>query len=191
MISFLIVFGYVLLVLVLLAGVLATLLGLPGTVLILVGAVVTSAVTHWDRPEWWVLLVLAGLALSAELGDNLLAAAGTKYGGGSAKTGWATVCGGIAGALAGSLVSPVFSLLGGVFGFLLGVVIVPLALAAVGGYLAAYYYEVREGRTPQEARQAGKGALIGKLLGLMGKALLAVMMTAIVLWTVFVPLLQK
>lgn len=191
MISFLIVLGYILFVLVLVAGVVATLLGLPGTVLILAGAVVMSAITGWERPEWWVLLVLVGLALVAELGDNVLAAAGTKYGGGSAKTGWAAVAGGIAGAILGSFLSPVFSVLGGVLGFVLGVVVVPLALAAMGGYLAAYHYELRQGRTPEEARQAGKGALIGKLLGIMGKALLAVIMTGIVLWTVFVPLLQK
>lgn len=101
--------------------------------------------------------------------------------------------GGLAGALVGSALSPVIGAiagLGGPLGFIIGVVLVPLGLAALGGYYAVHWYEVRQGRTSEEAVSAAKGALLGRLLGIMGKALLAVIMSGIVLWTVFVPLLR-
>jgi hypothetical protein len=194
MLTFLVILGYILFVLVLAAGVVATLLGLPGTVLILANAIVFSAITGWERPEWWVLIVLAALALLAEVGDNVLAALGTRYSGGSSKTGWIAMLGGIAGALVGSALSPVLGAVGGIggpLGFIIGVVIIPLGLAALGAYYAVYWYEVHQGRSRNEAITAAKGALFGRLLGVMGKALLAVIMSGIVLWTVFVPLLRQ
>lgn len=193
MITFLIVLGYILFVLVLVAGVVAVMLSLPGTVLILLDAIIFAACTHWQRPSWWVLLIVAVLALIAETGDNVLSMLGTRQGGGSAKSGWIAMAGGLGGALLGSLISPLFGsigLLGGVPGFILGVIVVPLGLAVAGGYYAVYHYELRQGRTAPEAQQSAKGALMGRLLGAMGKTLLAVLMSGILLWAVFVPLLR-
>ena len=193
MITFLIVLGYIIFVLVLVAGVVAVALSLPGTVLILLDAIVFAACTHWQRPSWWVLLIVAVLALIAETSDNVLSMLGTRHGGGSTKSGWIAMLGGLTGALLGSLISPLFGsigLLGGVVGFIIGVVLVPLTLAVAGGFCAVYWYELRQGRTPQEARQSARGALFGRLLGVMSKTLLAVIMSAILLWAVFVPLLQ-
>jgi hypothetical protein len=188
MVATLVVIGYVVFVLVLMAGVLATLLGLPGTFLIVADALVMSACTHWQRPSLWTLLVVLLLAVVAETCDNLLSILATRHGGASGKTGMVAMVGGVAGALLGAGISPVFGaigVLGGVVGFLLGVVIVPLALALGGGYLAAYWYELRQGRTPEEAARAGKGALFGRLLGGLAKTLLAIVMVAIILFAAF------
>ncbi|MGE5531283.1 MAG: DUF456 domain-containing protein [Bacteroidota bacterium] len=193
MISFLIILGYVLFVLVLLAGIVAVMLSLPGTILILLDGVVFAAFTHWQRPSWGVLLAVGILALVAELSDNILSAVGTRQSGGSSKTGWIAMAGGIAGAILGSLISPIFGsigLLGGVFGFVIGVVLVPLALAVLGGYLAVYWYELKQGRPADAAVRTAKGALVGRLAGVLVKALLAVVMSGILLWSVFVPLLR-
>jgi uncharacterized protein YqgC (DUF456 family) len=193
MISFLIILGYVLFVLVLLAGIVAVMLSLPGTILILLDGVIFAAFTHWQRPSWGVLLAVGILALVAELSDNILSAAGTRQSGGSSKTGWIAMLGGIAGAILGSLISPIFGsvgLLGGVFGFIIGVVLVPLALAVLGGYLAVYWYELKQGRPADEAVRTAKGALVGRLVGVLVKTLLAVVMSGILLWSVFVPLLR-
>lgn len=192
--TFLIVLGYIVFVLALAVGVLGTLVGLPGTILILADAVIFSACTHWQRPSWWVLLILALLSLIAETSDNLLSMVGTRYGGGSNRTGWIALVGGIAGALIGSWLSPLFSsigLLGGVVGFVLGVLLVPLLLAVAGAYLAVYLYELRQGKTPSEAQRVAKGALLGRLLGAMAKTVFAAIMASTTLWVVFTPLLHK
>ena len=188
MLTVLTVLGYVVFVLVLVAGVLAPLVGLPGTVLILADGLVLSACTHWQKPHWWVLLVLLLIALLAETSDNFLSLIATRYGGGSGRTGLMAMLGGVGGALVGSWFSPLLGtigVLGGVVGFFLGVVLVPLALAFLGGYLAAYWYERRQGKEHAEARRAGLGALIGRLLGGMAKGLLAAVMAAILLYVVF------
>lgn len=187
--SVLIVIGYIVFVAFLLSGTIACLAGMPGTVLILLAGVGFSAATHWERPEPWVLLVLGVLALLAETLDNLLSVAATRGHGGSSHVGWVVMLGGIGGALIGSWIGPligVLGLVGGPVGFIIGVVLVPLALAAAGGYGAAYWFELRHGKTPAEARQAAKGSLVGRLLGVMGKTLLAVIMSAVLLWVVFV-----
>lgn len=186
--SVLVILGYILFVIVLLAGVVACALGLPGTVLVLVDGVVMSAATHWQRPGWPVLLALAVLTLLAETLDNVLSALATKYHGGSNQTGLMAMLGGIAGALIGSWIGPAIGaigLIGGPIGFVIGVILVPLGLATVGGYYAAYWYELRQGKSPQEAKAAGKGALIGRLLGVMGKSIIAVIMSGVLLWMVF------
>lgn len=193
MLSFLIVLGYLIFVLVLVAGVVAVMLSLPGTLLILLDALVFAACTHWQRPSWQVLVILAVLALIAETSDNVLSMLGTRRGGGSTKSGWIAMAGGLGGALLGSLISPLFSaigLLGGAVGFIIGVVLVPVGLAVAGGYYAVYWYELKQGRTQPEAQQSAKGALFGRLLGVMSKTLLAVIMSGILLWAVFVPLLR-
>lgn len=194
MITFLIVLGYILFVLTLIAGVIAVMFGLPGIVLIFADGIIFAACTHWERPSWGALLAVAVLALLAETSDNLLSMVGTRYGGGSGKAGWVAMLGGITGAILGSLLSPLFGsigVLGGIPGFILGVVLVPLALAIIGGYCAVYWYELKEGRPREEAQQAAKGALLGRLLGVLSKTLLATIMSSVLLWAVFVPLLHR
>ena len=54
--------GIIVFVLVLIVGVLATLLGLPGTVLILVDVFVYSAIHGFAQPPWWLWLILLGIS---------------------------------------------------------------------------------------------------------------------------------
>ena len=187
--AMLIVLGYILFVLGLLAGILAALVGLPGTVLVLLDGVLLSAASHWHRPGAWVLLVLALLALAAETMDSLCSAMSTRYHGGSTRTGLVAMLGGVTGAFLGSWAGATIGaagIIGGPLSFMVTVVLVPLFLALVAGYYAAYWYEIRQGKPPDEAHLAGKGALIGRLLGVMGKSLVAVIMSAVLLWVAFV-----
>lgn len=173
--------GITLFILVLLVGVLATLVGLPGTVLILIDAFIYSAIHSFARPPWWLLLILLGISVVAETSDNILSALGVRKLGGSTKTSiWALV-GGLAGAIiGGTLLAPLLAWLGP-----LGVLLPPIICALVGGYLAAYWYELRQGRPHPEARRAGWGALLGRLAGGLLKAVLASIMVALILWMVF------
>jgi uncharacterized protein YqgC (DUF456 family) len=193
MLPLLIVLGYIIFMLTLFAGIAGVVLGLPGVVLILADGIVFAVCTHWQRPTWQALAAVAVLAFLAEISDNLMSMLGTRHGGGSSRTGWIALLGGVAGAFLGFLISPLFSaigLAGGMAGFIVGVLIVPLGFAATGGYCAVYWYERRLGAAPERARRAAKGAVFGRLLGIMSKTIFAIIMSAVLLWAVFVPLLH-
>ncbi len=188
LVTALVYLGTVLFVITLFVGVLAALIGLPGTVLILVDTVIFSACHGFQRPHWWFLLILLVVSILAETSDNLLSALGVKVGGGSTRTSLWALIGGVAGAIVGANFSPILSLLGvagGPAGVVFGVIVPPLALAAAGGFLASYIYELRTGKSEVEARKAGWAALAGRLAGVLLKAVLASIMVGLVLWAAF------
>lgn len=161
----------------LLTGALMALLGLPGTVLIWLTAVVYSAATGWTLPLW-LLGVLLGMSLFAEISDNVISALGVKRFGGSTRgMVWALV-GGISGALVvGLALGPVVPVV--------GPVIAPIAGGLAGGFTGGYLYERRQGLSVQEARRAGVGAMLGRVAGVMLKSVLAAIMVAVVLINAF------
>jgi uncharacterized protein YqgC (DUF456 family) len=177
--------GIVLAIVVMVAGVLACLLGLPGSAAVLVVALVLSACTGWARPPWWVVLIFAALTVLAETGDNVLGAWGTKRYGGSSKGAFWALLGGLAGALLFGWVGPVIGGLGGPVGSVIGAVIAPLAGGMLGGYLGGYWYELRQGRPDEEARRAGWGAFLGRAAGSLLKTLIAAGMAGVTLWLSF------
>jgi len=180
---FSIVLGKVLFVLALPVAVFASLFGLPGSLLVLADATIYSACHGWQKPSWVVLVVLVGIAVVAELSDNLLTFLGVRASGATTTTGLWTVAGGMAGVIAGSAVTPLFGLLGPL-GWVL-TALVPISVGVVGAYLGGYYYEMRRGRSKEEAAKAGWAALTGRLAGGIAKGLLVGVMVAIVLFTTF------
>lgn len=180
--------GVALFVLVLFLGVLATLIGLPGTVLIMIDAFVFSAVGGFEKPPWGVLIILLIMSVVAETADNLVSALGVKVGGGSNRTSLWALIGGVVGAVVGVNFSPILGALGlagGLAGIILGVIVAPLIFATAGGFLAAYSYELHTGKDRPAARKAGWSALVGRLVGVLSKAVLAIMMVALVLMFAF------
>lgn len=174
--------GIVVAVLAMLLGAVACLVGLPGSVVVLVVAFVLSAATHWERPPWWAVLIFLGVSMVAETADNLVSAWGTKrYGGTSAGAVWALL-GGVAGALVGGYVGPFVGAPAGPLGSVLGAVVGPIVLAFTGGYLGGYWYELRQGKSKEEARRAGWGAFLGRAAGALLKTILAAVMAGLTIW---------
>lgn len=165
-------------------GTLATMLGLPGSVLVLVVSCILSISTHWERPPWWMLIIFLVVTVVAELADNVLAAWGTKKYGGSTKGALWAMAGGIIGAVIGGYVSPI-SAIGGPALAVIGIILVPLACAMGGAYLGGYWFELRQGRTDEDAKRAGWGALMGRVSGGLLKATLSAIMTALTIWMLF------
>jgi uncharacterized protein YqgC (DUF456 family) len=177
--------GIVLAIIVMVLAVAACLVGLPGSVAVLVVGFILSACTHWERPPWWVILIFLGLAVVAETGDNLLSAWGTKRYGGTTKGAFWALAGGIAGALVGGYLGPLVGALGGPVGPFVGAIVGPLICALPGGYLGGYWYELRQGKAKAEARRAGWGAFLGRTAGALLKAVLAAIMTGVTVWLLF------
>jgi len=187
-ITILIVIGYIIFGLVLVSGLVGALLGLPGTTIILIDALIYSAITGWDRLPWWMLVILAVLVLLAESSDSLIAALGARAAGGSNKTSIAAVVGILLGAIIGGLVlSPLLGLLGisgGPVGLLVGFVLPPLAGGMAGGFAAAYWYEKHTGKDHTEALQAGWGVLLGRMGAALVKGLVACVMIATIIYSI-------
>lgn len=120
-----------------------------------------------------VVAVVVGLAVVGELIEFAAGAAGAKQQGASRRAMILAVAGGIVGSIAGAAIgSGVVPLLGTVVGALGG--------GALGAFGGAYAGEVWKGRTSDESLEAGKGALIGRLLGSLGKLAAGTIMFAIV-----------
>ncbi len=171
-------------VLILPAAIAGTLLGMPGGVLVFADALVFSAFHGWQHPPWWVLLILLLIAALAETAENLLAFAGVKRTGASNATGVWTMVGGLAGAVVGGTLAPMLSgigALGGPVGWIILAIVPPIGLGMFGGFLGGYLFERQRGKSPEEAKKAGWGALIGRFAGSFTKALLVAVMAAIVL----------
>jgi len=177
--------GIVLAIVVMVGAVLACFLGLPGSVAVLVVALVLSACTGWERPPWWVLLLFLGLVLVVETADNLLSAWGAQRFGTAGRAGTWALLGGIGGALLGGVLGPLAGGLLGPVGSVAGAILGPLLCSAAGGYLGGYWYERHQGSAPEEARRAGWGALVGRAAGGLAKAAAAATMAALTIWLVF------
>ena len=156
----------VLLAIVNVGGLVAVLVGLPGTWLMLAG---TALFAWWGWDEGviggWTLLVLLVLALVGELVEFVAGMAGAERAGGGWRGSLGALLGGVVGALAGCLV-PV-----PVLGVLLG--------SCVGAGAGAWLLERRAGKTADTSRRIGWGAGVGRLWGTLVKLGLGV-----VIWIV-------
>jgi uncharacterized protein len=165
-------------------GAVAAFLSLPGTPLVLAAGLIFSAAHHWQHPPVALILGLIPLAFVIELLDNFLSMAGVRRFGGSGGTMTWVLVGGLGGAFVLSTLAPAFGLaglLGGPVGVLIGALVPPLAGGILGGYLGAYLFERHQGRPAPEARRAGWGALMGRLLGGLVRGALTLVMAIVLL----------
>ena len=179
-----IVLAKLLFVLILPAAIAGTLLGMPGGVLVLADAIAFSAFHGWATPPWWVLVILLLIAVLAETAENVLSFAGVKHSGASNTTGVWTMVGGLTGAVFGGILAPLLASIGalaGPVGWIILSIVPPIGFGMLGGFLGGYYFERHRGRSVEEAKKAGWGALIGRFAGSFTKAMLVAVMAAVVL----------
>ncbi len=144
-------------------------IGLPGTWILIGLAVAVELLDHHylegANPEtygWWAIGACGALALVGELVETLAGAAGTRAGGGSRRGMVGAMIGGIVGAI---LFTPLIPI--PVVGTLIG--------ALVGTFAGAVIAERSHEEPPdtQSTLTAAGGATLGRLLGTMGKAMIA------------------
>ncbi|MFQ6097255.1 MAG: DUF456 domain-containing protein [Armatimonadota bacterium] len=179
--------GVVAFVIVLLVGLLAIFLGLPGTVVIFADALVFAAVTRFEKIPWWMLLILASMAATAELADNVLGVAAARKYGASTRSSLITVAGAVVG---GVIVSSIFAAAATVMipgvGTLVGSLLGGIVGAFGGAYAAAYLHELYAEKKPRaEAMRAAWGAMVGRLLGIVLKVVLAIGMIVLIVWRIW------
>ena len=132
-------------------------LGLPGNWLMVLSAV---GLAWWQpEPEWfstWTLVGVAAIAAVAEIFEFISGVVGSKKAGGST---WGSI-GGLFGALAGGIFGTVLIPVP-IIGSILGV-----CLGAFAGALGA---ELLAGRKLDESVESGRGAAVGRLIGIVIK----------------------
>lgn len=164
----------ILIQLVLLAAVVASLalvvVGLPGTVLILITAVVYGFATDFVQYPPWFLAVLLVMSAFAETADNLIGIYWAKRSGSS----WWGVLGSIIGAIAGAA-----------FGSALMPVIGTILGGLLGSFAGAFLFEYRRLRDRNSAAKAGWGAFAGRTAGIALKLIVSLVMAFLLLQRVF------
>jgi uncharacterized protein YqgC (DUF456 family) len=156
-----------------LIGVALTVLGLPGTWLMVLGALGIEA---W-RPEllsWSAIITAAVMALLAEVAELAAGAVGAKKAGGSKRAAMGAIVGGVLGGIVGTFVLPI-----PIVGTVLG--------AAIGSGAAAAVLELSvDGRTMEQIRRVGWGAFFGRLVATVLKTAFAVMIATVLVASVCV-----
>jgi uncharacterized protein YqgC (DUF456 family) len=141
-----------------------TLVGLPGTWIMLAGALIGQ----WFIPDlytWWTLGAAGLLCIGAEIAETLSGAAGAAASGASKRAAVGAIIGGIAGAIIGTIVLAFLPLIGTIIG------------GAIGAGATAMVLELsiaREVRASSSVFAVGKGAAIGRLLATVIKTVFAV-----------------
>lgn len=142
----------------------SSLLMLPGNWII----VVFTAIFAFFYPEqdghgirWTVVLIVLGLAILGEVIELLAGSAGAAKQGASRRAMFLSLVGAIVGSVFGAIVGVPIPIVGPIVGALGG--------GCIGVFAGAYGGEVWKGTASDESVSIGKAAVIGRLLGTMGK----------------------
>jgi uncharacterized protein len=123
-------------------------LGLPGLWIMVASAVTYNLVVPGNRIGWVSLIIVAVLALIAEILEFSLTGKYARKYGGSRRAGWGAILGGIVGAMVGIPVPIIGSVIG----------------AFIGSFLGALIAEFTGGSSAGDATRVAKGALIGRVV---------------------------
>jgi uncharacterized protein YqgC (DUF456 family) len=142
--------------------------GLPGTLVILCGAIGYKMLVPGSL-SWFTVGVIAALMLLAEGLEWALTARFTKRYGGSRRASWGAVIGGMVGAFFGVPVPVVGSIVG----------------AFVGAFIGAFAFELSGGSGHGTATRVAWGALVGRVVAAAMKVGIGLAMGA---WLIFAAL---
>lgn len=121
---------------------------------------------------WDTVGILVVLAVVGEAVEFMAGAAGAAKKGGARRS--------VALALMGAFGGSIFGAVAGVPIPVVGPLIGALGGAACGAYFGAYLGETWKGRSPEVSMEVGKGAMIGRVLGTVGKLAVGTVMIGVV-----------
>jgi len=150
---------------------LTLLFALPGTWMIVA---LTALFVAFGPPHesfevtWTTVIVLTILAMLGEVVEFVAGAAGAAKQGASKRAMVLAIVGTMIGSVAGAVVGVPIPIVGSVIGAIGG--------GAVGAFGGAFLGEVWLGKTGDESLSVGWGALVGRLLGTVGKLAIGAVM---------------
>lgn len=151
----------------------STLFSLPGNwFIVLATAIFVWALGSTAALTWWLVGILAALAALGEVIEFFAGAAGVAKQGGSRR--------GMLLAIFGAMVGSILGTVSGVPVPVIGPVIGALGGGAFGAFVGAYVGEMWKGRAGEHRLAISQAALVGRLLGTIGKMTVGVVMLVIV-----------
>ena len=133
---------------------------MPGTPILLIGAVLHRLYFGETGPSWLVLILLTLLTIISLIFDQVASMIGAKKLGATWK--------GVTGAVVGGIIGLFFSLPG----------------IILGPFIGATLFEAFGDREFRDALKAGVGATLGLLLGAVGKVAISMVMIGMFSWSV-------
>ncbi len=152
-----------------LGGIMLTIVGIGGTFLIVIGALLYNLITWSMTISSNTLLWITGLAVIGELLEWIITLVGMKTAGVSRHALIGTIVGAVIGGIALSIVP--------IIGTIIGIVL--------GAVLGAFIMEVYHTHNTQKAWKAAKAALLGRALVSLAKFVLAIVQIAIIFREIF------
>jgi uncharacterized protein YqgC (DUF456 family) len=146
----------------LLIGLLIIPLGMPGTWVMLLSAVLYFWLAPAAEFGWAVIIGCLCIALVAEVLEFMFAAGYTKKYGGSNRAAWGAIIGGLIGVFVGVPIPVLGSIIGGF----------------VGAFAGAMIAEFSRGTSAEGATRAATGATIGRAVAIALKTMAGVMIAA-------------
>ena len=160
-----IVLVYVLLYLIMIAGVLIIPFGVPGQFVMVAAAIVFVLVSGTEVMSLWVVGALLVMAIGAELLEATAGFLGAKNAQGSLWSSFGALGGGLVGAIIGSFVLPVIGSLIGAF---------------LGPFGAAFAVQYTRTQAFSQSGHVARGALIGRIIGSIIKVFTGAAMIAVI-----------
>jgi uncharacterized protein YqgC (DUF456 family) len=162
--------GLTIFILVLFVGIFSIVFGMPGTVIILIDAILYAIFTGFDKIGVKILIILLVISLLAEVIDFALGVAGAAKLGASRTGIWASVIGGFIGA---TILTPV--LFG--FGTIVG--------SFLGGFTGILTIELFRQSQLKPAFRIGYSIILGRFTGMFVKGFFALVMIIITLTNIY------
>ncbi len=162
--------GLTLFILLLFVGIFITVYGFPGTFVVLTDVIIYSWITGFKEIGFSIILILAVLTLAAEAVDFYLGMKGAKKYTPSRTAVFASLVGGIFGAIA---LTPILFGLGTALGIFLG------------GFSGVLVAEFMEEQRLKPAFRASYGALLARIAGVITKGVSTIVMTVIVMSKIY------
>jgi uncharacterized protein len=157
--------GAIILLVLMVLALLSTIIGVPGTLVIFLLALLYGWLTQFSTLTGRTLLILLAMAVPAELADQLLGIWAARRYGASARGIIGSLIGGILGAV---LLNGLLPIVGGVIG------------GFAGAFAGALLVERHVQGDWQAARRAAWGNFLGRAAGIMLKLMVGVVMIVIV-----------
>jgi uncharacterized protein YqgC (DUF456 family) len=160
-----------LLIVIVILGLLMIPFGLPGTWIIVAGAIGFRVLVPSGGVGWFTVIGVTVLATLGAVADLALAGRYARKYGGSRRAGWGAVIGGMVGAFIGIPVPIVGPVLG----------------AFAGAFVGALAFELTAGTAGVHATRVATGAMIGRAVGAAINVAIGLMMAAWLISVAMIP----
>ena len=152
--------------LVLVSGIVMTMIGLPGNVLIVIAGIVYAYYDKFQNINYTLVLIIVGIFIASEIFEFIAGIIGAKQKNASQRAVIAACCGSLLGGVGGTMVLPIV-------GSLIG--------ALAGAFISAAVAEYSRVKDKEQAKRVAIGVVKGQIIGMIIKTTTGICMVILLL----------